>query len=296
MNFLEEGEEIKEVLKGEEKIKILLSNKSKKTTNDIYKELQNLTPRAIRRCLLKLEKKKEVRRIKGKKINEKVRYVDSWILKTKTPIKKVPRNKVFVYYRNEHCNKGYRQHYMLLPKKIIVNDNFFSAIGFFDAEGSKTRYESIEVVNSEPKLINIFTEFLKYFEISKDKLSYKIIFNGKLPYLLKKSKKEINNNALKFWINEVKIPKNKDIKLSYVGKLRGKSRKNVIKYGSLDIVYNSVLFRKIFFKLIEGVKAKIRKEEEAMAYLRGYFAGEAYVGQSDKQIQVGSNDKSQLIE
>ncbi len=293
LKFIDKEKDISNFLKSEEKLKILLSY-GKKTTNEIYKEL-NLSPRAIRKCLLKMENKKEVKRIKGKEINKKVRYSDSWILKTKKIIKRVPQNKIFAHYRNEHYNKGYRQHYMFFPKSININEDHISAIGFFDAEGSKTKPKSTEVVNSEPSLIRLFIKFLDYFNIKKENLSYRIIFNNKLPYLLKITKKEINNNAIKFWSSQVKIPINKDIKLSYVGKLKGKSRKRVIKYGSLNINYNNVLFRKFLFNLIKTVKSQVKTEKESVSYLRGYFAGEAYVGAYDKQIQVGSKDKSQLI-
>jgi len=183
---------------------------------------------------------------------------------------------------------------MFFPKKIILNTEFLSALGFFDAEGSKTKPKSIEVVNSEPSLIRLFINFLDYFKIKKENLSYKIIFNNKLPYLLKTSKKQISNNAIKFWSSQVRIPINKEIKTSYVGKPIGKSRAKVIKYGSLDINYNSVLFRKFLFNLIKIAKDRIRDERESVAYLRGFFCGEAYVGKSDREIQVGSKDKEQL--
>ncbi len=293
IKFLKEGEDTSKIVKGEEKIKFILY-KRKMTTNEIYRKT-NLTARAVRKCLLKLEKKGEVKRIKGKDINTKVRYCDSWLLNLKNTIKKVPQNKILVYYRKEHYNKGYRQHYMFFPKKIILNMEFLSALGFFDAEGSKTKPKSTEVVNSEPSLIRLFINFLDYFEIKKENLSYRIIFNNKLPYLLKTSKKQISNNAIKFWNSQVRIPVNKEIKISYVGKAIGKSRATVVKYGSLDINYNSVLFRKFLFNLIEIVKDKITSKEEAIAYLRGYFCGEAYVGERDRQIQVGSKDRNQLV-
>ncbi len=292
IKFLQEGKDISRVVRGEEKVKFILS-KRKMKTNEIYKET-NLTPRAIRKCLLKLEKKGEVKRIKGKEINKKVRYSDSWVSNLKNIIKKVPQNKILIYYRKEHYNKGYRHHYMLFPKKIILNSKSISAIGFFEAEGSKTKPKSTEVVNSEPSLIRLFIDFLNYFKIKRENLSYKIIFNNKLPYLLKKSKKEISDNAIKFWGSQVKIPINKEIKISYVGKPIGKSRAKVIRYGSLDINYNSVLFRKFLFNMIRIVKNKIVSKEEAIAYLRGYFCGEAYVGRFDREIQIASKDRNEL--
>lgn len=292
IKHLKEKEDISNVVRGGEKIKFILS-KRKMTTKDMYKKI-NLSPRAIRKCLSKLEEKKEVKRIKGKEINKKVRHSDSWILNLKNIIKKVPRNKIFAYYRNEHHNKGYRQHYMFLPKKIILNEDFISAIGFFDAEGSKTHPRTIEVVNSEPRLINLFIKFFNYFNITKENISYRIIFNRKLPNLLKNSKENINSNSIKFWKNHIKIPDDKKIKINYVGKLKGKSKKNIIKYGSLNINYHNVLFRNLFFNLIKESKIQMEKENELIAYLRGYFCGEAYVGKSDRSIQVASKDLNQL--
>ena len=63
IKFLEEGKEIINVVKGEEKIKFILF-KGKMTTNKIYKKT-NLKPRTVRQCLLKLEKKGKVKRIKA---------------------------------------------------------------------------------------------------------------------------------------------------------------------------------------------------------------------------------------
>ncbi len=293
IKYITENKKIENILKGEEKIKILLSE-NKLSTNEICSKT-NLASRTVRKCLLKLEKKKEVKRIKGKKINNKVRYSDFWVLKSKKPIKTVPLNQILAHYRKEHHNHGYRQHYMFLPKNIILKDEFLSAIGFFDAEGTKTIHKLIEVVNSEPLLINLFIKFLDYFNIKKENISYRIIFNNKLPFLLKKSKEKITKNAIKFWTTQINIPKTKKIKSSYVGKSKGKARTNWIKYGSLAINYNSVLFRKILFALIEETKKQIIKKGEAIAYLRGYFAGEAYVGKKDRQMQIGSNDLNQLI-
>lgn len=293
IKYLKEGEDFINIVKGEEKIKFILY-KRKMTTNEISQKV-NLTPRTVRGCLLKLENKGEVERIKGREINKKVRYCDSWILSSRSPIKKVPKSKVLVYYRKEHHNGGYRQHYMFFPREIVLNTEFLSAFGFFDAEGSKTNPKSIEVVNSEPSLIRLFINFLDYFNIKKENLNYRIIFNSKLPYLLNLSKEQISNNAIRFWINQVRIPVNKGIKTSYVGKNIGKSKTKVIKYGSLDINYNSVLFRKFLFNLIKISKNRIEDEKEAIAYLRGYFCGEAYVGKSDREIQIGSNEMEQLI-
>jgi intein-encoded DNA endonuclease-like protein len=49
------------------------------------------------------------------------------------------------------------------------------------------------------------------------------------------------------------------------------------------------------FNLIKISKNRIEDEKEAIAYLRGYFCGEAYVGKSDREIQIGSNEMEQLI-
>jgi len=293
IKFLEEGKEIINVVKGEEKIKFILF-KGKMTTNKIYKKT-NLKPRTVRQCLLKLEKKGKVKRIKGKEINKKVRYCDSWILKKEeSMVKKVPENKVFAYYKTEHQNKGYRQHYMFFPKKIILNEDFISAIGFFEAEGSKTKHKSIEAVNSEPKLIKSFLKLLEIFGIAKENLTYRITFNKKIPRLIKKSKIIIEKEAEKVWRKEVQIPKNKKIKFSHLGKAEGKPKGEIIKYGSLTLNYNSVLFRSFLFELIKECKKNIQTQKEAIAYLRGYLAGEAYVGKKDYQIQIASNDENEL--
>ena len=293
LNYLEEGKEIINVINGEDKIKIILNEKIM-STKEITKIL-NLTPRAIRKCLSNLERKGKVKRRRGKKINKNFRNSDYWRLIEKPDIPhKVPDKKILVYYKKEHYNKSYRSHYMFLPQKIILNKDKLSAIGFYDAEGSKTKPKSIEVVNSEPRLIIEFIRFLEEFGIEKENLSYRIIFNKKLLNVLDQSKEELESESLRFWENEVGIPKKRLRKFNYAGVKEGNIRINKIIYGSLNINYNSVLFRKFIFSLIKQVKVKIKKEGEIVSYLRGYLAGEAYVGQRDREIQIASIDKEHL--
>jgi len=291
VSFLEEHANILNILKGEDKIKIILK-RGVMNTNKIIKKF-DLTPRAIRKCLLILEKKGEIKRIKSKIVRRKFGESDYWrLLKRKVLPPKVPKRNIFLYYRKEHYNKGYKNHYMFLPKKIVLNENELSAIGFFDAEGTKTNPKSIEVVNCETRLIKLFLKFLKHFKIKKEDLTYRIIFNKKILSKLNKKPKELE--SLKFWTNNITIPKDRIRKFNYTGLKKGKLRINYTKHGSLDIKYNGVLFRMFFFNLIKEMKKELKKEKDIISYLRGYLAGEAYVGKYDREIQIASKDISHL--
>lgn len=292
LKFLDERKNMKSILKIKDKIVIFLKREIK-NTKEIEKEL-NLKPRTTRRVLFDLEKEKLVKRIRMGKIRRKLGESDSWkLINQEKILKKVPKNKICVFYKTFHKNNIYKKHYFILPKKLYFNENFLSALGFFQAEGSK-KMKSVEIVNSELNLIKLFLKFLKHFNIKEEKLRFRITLNKKI---LKKSKingKNLEKNAKKFWDKVVDSSIYKYGKINYTGASMGNLRKNTPKQGSLSIEYCNTVFRLFLNKLIIYVKNNLLEKKAIIAYLRGFFAGEAYVGEKDREIQLASTDLDEL--
>jgi hypothetical protein len=281
------GQNIKKILKIREKILIFLKNE-RKTASEIERELK-LNGRTVRSELLKMERKKLLEKEKGKKISNKGICPNYWITMNKIfPNKIVPRGVTCLTYKTHHHPNFEKNHYSFFPNKIKLDKNKLAAIGIFEAEGSKTKLESTEIVNCEPILINLFIDFLEYFKISKSNISFRIIFNKKILDKMDINKNKLEADAEKFWRNKINIPNELKIRVHYAGNSIGFIRKNPAMQGSLNINYNNVLFRKLRDLLISKIKIELREKEEILSYLRGFLAGEAYVGNHDREIQIAS--------
>ena len=288
LNFLNEGQNLLEILKVKDKIIISL-DKIIKTTKQIEMEL-NIKPRTTRKALFDLEKEGLVKRIK----NEKFRHSNSWRLRKKQKLsKQVPKNKICIFYKTPHGNNAYKTHYLIIPSKIPLNKDDLSALGFFQAEGSKKR-KATEVVNSELNLIKLFINFLKNFDIKKKNLSFRVIFNKKLISNLKLKKRYLEKNSKIYWGRIANMKKHNYRKFNYTGTFKGKLRKQSPIHGSLSIEYCNTVFREFLRGLLNEVKNKLTDKEDIIAYLGGFLAGEAYVGKYDREIQIASIDLKEL--
>ncbi len=149
-------------------------------------------------------------------------------------------------------------------------------------------------MNSEPRLINLFISFLKYLGIKKERLSFRIIFNKKILFKMKINKKDLEKNSKIFWNKIANVEQNNYRKFNYSGTLKGSLRKESPIYGSLAIEYCSTIFRAFLKELLKETKNNLTNKKEITAYLRGFIAGEAYVGKKDREIQIASTDLEEL--
>ncbi|MFA4887872.1 MAG: DeoR family transcriptional regulator, partial [Candidatus Nanoarchaeia archaeon] len=190
LRFTNEGESIIKVAPIRDKISIALI-KGRLSTKRLSKNL-GLEPRTVRKNLCILEKEGIVKRILGNKINNFVRETDFWELRDKKNVlMSVPKEKIYVSYSTIHTNGGSRIHYFIFPKKVFLTEEFLSALGFFQAEGSKTRQRTIEAVNGEPLLINLFLNFLRYFNVGSEDVAFRVHFNRKILRELKTNKQDL---------------------------------------------------------------------------------------------------------
>ncbi|MFH1473580.1 MAG: helix-turn-helix domain-containing protein [Candidatus Aenigmatarchaeota archaeon] len=286
------GEKIIDKMPLDLRVTDLLQDGSK-TTKEIYKS-SNYKKRTVRKVLSNLENKKIVKRTEGRKINKSFRFSDKWRLVKRIEIKKVvPENYSYLWYSTSHYNKGYKNHYMFIPKEIPLNELIVSSCGLLVAEATKTNPKSLEFVNSEPVMIQRILDFFKFFKISPEKLKWRIIFNGKLKRKYTESDEKASRE---FWLKTTKLSPNNEQSSSphYTKNTKGKMRKNV-PWGSTDIYYNNTIFRRVILKLLEHVKEKvIGNRKLAVYYLKGYLAGEAYVGSYDRAVQFASVNNNEL--
>ncbi|GEM_PF-6795404 len=292
LNFLGENESMESVLRIKEKI-INYLKKGVKNTKEIEKGL-GLKGRSTRKALFELEKKGVVKRIRKEKMKRKFGESDSWELRKNIQIEYyVPKGEVCGVYETFHNNNVYKKHYLLLKKEIILNETDLTALGFFQAEGSK-KIKTIEVVNSEPLLISLFISFLEGFGVNKKDLSFRVVFNKKIIDRLKTNKKDLEEKSKVIWDKIADSSKYKYKKYNYSGTLIGELRKQSPVWGSLNVEYCSVLLKKFLSGLLNEAKNNLEEKEEIAAYLRGFFAGEAYVGKYDREIQIASIDLNEL--
>lgn len=292
LNFIEDGKNLDEILKVKDKIVVHLKQ-GIKNTKELERKLK-LKDRMTRRTLLDLEKEGIVKRIRKLKMRRKLGESDSWkLIKKEKIIKRVPKNKICLYYETYHKNNIYKKHYFIVPKTLFLKEEFLASLGFFQAEGSK-KMKSVEIVNSEINLIKIFLNFLEYFNIKKDKLRYRLTFNKKILKKLNLSMESLETESIKFWDKIVDSSRYNYGKINYAGTYMGNLRKNTPKQGSLSIEYCNTLFRLFLDRLIKYIKNNLKKKEDIIAYLRGFFAGEAYVGEKDREIQLASIDLNEL--
>lgn len=286
------GENILDKLPTNLKIINLLKSGSK-TTKEIYACI-SCKKRTIRKILATLENKKIVKRVTGNKINSSFRFSDSWCLIKQIEVPKVvPKSYSCLWYRTLHHNKGYKNHYMLIPREIPLNELVVSSCGLLIAESTKTIPKSLEFANSEPIMVQRILDFLKFFNINLSELKWRIVFNGKLKKIYTKTEEKASKHL---WLKTTELSSYNEQLSSphYTKNIKGNMKENVL-WGTVDIYYHNTIFRSFILKLLENIKEiVINNRELATYYLKGYLAGEAYVGSHDREIQFASINNQEL--
>jgi len=290
-----ENDDIFDFLKSRDKILYSL-NEGPKTTKELSKDL-SLRIRGVRKQLNLLEKNGLITRKKGKPINKKFRYSDTWFLsKNINIITKVPKGHICICCRTEHGGKTYKNHFLILPSAINVNNELIFSIGFFIAEGSKSKSKTIEITNNEPNLISFFIKTISSFYVNSTGWRWRIVFNRKLKNVFSSEElKNLENLSRNFWIYECNLSKDNFVSFQYSGQKIGKLRKNTSIWGTLTLNYNNFLLTWFLFQLFRYIKKLILTEKKfIIEYLKGYLTGEAYVGSHDREIQFASTSVEEL--
>lgn len=289
IKILLSGTDVFENLPTEGKIICLLKRRGLSTTRDLY-PLLAVKGRATRKCLKNLEQDGHVKRIKGNVINESFRVSDSWILASNNKIlSKIPKNKIGLFYQSAHYNKGFKNHLLYLPSQIDPT-TLALIMGLFDAEGSKTKFKTIEFTNSEPDLIKVFLKFFEAsFDIPSTDWKWRISFKQRFM--------ESNNHpreeaAKLFWIKTCNLDPMKIGSITYTGKIWSKSYESK-DWGTLSLSLNNLLLTRFFFLLLRIAKKNILAARQlSKLYIDGFMSGEACVCR--RQLQVASIDEGFL--
>lgn len=106
---------------------------------------------------------------------------------------------------------------------------------------SSRRYNRVEIVNSDPRIIYLFMQFLRKLKINEEKIKLRL-----------KILKERENEAKEFWSRLLNVPLSSfDISL----RPQGYRSKRKSKYGVLTVKYNS---QKLAYELHKRVKSLVQ--------------------------------------
>jgi len=124
--------------------------------------------------------------------------------------------------------------------RFVDERNFFLGLGIWLGERTKEMPDEkrIELINSDPFIIEIFLKFLKELGIPKDRIRVKIIIkNGD-----KSSSREKTRSAESFWMKRTKIVKENFWKTIVVESKTKRRRKNYFGTLTLRVLKGTVLY------------------------------------------------------
>lgn len=163
-----------------------------------------------------------------------------------------------------------------------MGNEIVQSIGLLQGELFRKNSRSFVFANSNPTSIKLIFDFLKKFAVPKRKISTYIEICGN----------NVNENLIKnYWRN--KIPENVPIKKIRV-------RKEFVRtahFGTLHVLYNSILFFNFVQKLIEFVADLAEKNKHiAIEYLKGIIAAEGNVNIKKKtkcvyMVRISAKEK-----
>ncbi|MCX6750294.1 MAG: LAGLIDADG family homing endonuclease [Candidatus Pacearchaeota archaeon] len=183
--------------------------------------------------------------------------------------------------------------FIILPKFINLDEEFFELIGFLDGEmctkKSSSGGASVKISNSEPVIIkNILSRFNKSFQIPIESWTASITVNNKNSSFNEEDNIKIKN----FWSQETNIPVDEFTKTTIQNKYNSLFSKN----GIIQIRYSDTLFFSILLQIMKNTRDIIIKNKGyCAAYLRGVAAGEGGIGKTSenklRMVHIGSTNE-----
>jgi len=183
--------------------------------------------------------------------------------------------------------------FVILPKFIDLNEEFFELIGFLDGEMcTKINLKGgspVKISNSEPTIImQILNQFKQIFHIPLDFWTASITINNKNSNFNEEDNKKIRH----FWSKITNIPLSNFSKTT----VQNKYKSNFSQYGIIQIRYSDTLFFSTLLQIMKNIRQIIIKNKEyCEAYLRGVAAGEGGIGKTTENklriVHIGSMDE-----
>lgn len=173
-----------------------------------------------------------------------------------------------------------------IPKKMILDQDDFIAIGLYLAEGytkinPKAEYlhdGSVTFIGSHPEMLNPICSLLKKFYIKKVDIKWKIGININLV--------RVHEELISYWMKKAGLKReNLRKKGIYYTGTKGKKNREKSENGCVHIYYPSVTFRSFFLNFIYSIfnqSLQKKNKREIALILKGFFAGDGCVHHSEK--------------
>lgn len=176
-------------------------------------------------------------------------------------IKKLPSDKIEISYKNIGYRTSNHLFSLILPKNIILDEEFSEAIGVYLGDGmtSKNTTSSVQITNKDIDIcLFMINFFVKRFGISINDIDLDISYKyGNEINIRKRWSKALQTSYDKFKL--YKISKN------YYNEI-------------VHIRINGTIFRKVFQYIAENYLQGIKEISELRrGFLRGYFAAEGSI-------------------
>lgn len=172
--------------------------------------------------------------------------------------------------------------FMVLPRFIDLNEEFFELIGILDGEMCKKKSNkggsSVKISNAEPVIIKkILNELNKIFKIPIDSWAASLTINSK-------GLKNYNEKKFRcYWSKMTNIKLERFTKTTIQTKYFSKFSDS----GIIQIRYSNSLFFLLLMKIMENIRSIILKNTKfCEAYLRGISAAEGGIGKRGKKLRI----------
>lgn len=165
---------------------------------------------------------------------------------------------------------------LILPRKILLEDDLFEFIGILDGEMCKKLNKiggtAFKITNTEPLIIkHIIDSLRKYFRIQKEDLEASITVNARN----RNPRKDMIVRLKEFWVTKTGILLSKITKTTVNKKLISKFSP----YGVIQIRYSNDLFFNVLMNFLKNIRSVILENERyVIPYLRGLVAAEGGIG------------------
>ncbi|MDP3710652.1 MAG: hypothetical protein Q8R29_02935 [bacterium] len=176
----------------------------------------------------------------AKKLGCSEHKINYWLAEFKIPKRSIS-DSVYLY----HNPKG-DPFNIVTPQTNEESFLFGLGIGLYWGEGTKSNKNTVRLGNTDPKLVKKFIEFLlKICKIKKEKLRFGLQVFSDMS----------SKQALRFWQDELDMPKNQFFPTVVVTPARslGTYRQKT-KYGVLTVYYGNKKLRDILCQMVENMR------------------------------------------
>jgi len=172
----------------------------------------------------------------AKKLGCSASGVNYWLSRYNIPKRNISDA---VYYK---CNPYGDPFSARSPQTIEEGILYGLGLGLYWGEGNKRNVNSLRLVNTDPRLVKKYIEFLKsIYQIDDNKLKFGLQVLGDMD----------GKKVLNFWLKTLNVDKKQFQKIVYIKKRGEGTYKHSAKYGVLIVYFNNRKLRDIICHAIE---------------------------------------------